>query len=153
MKYLCAAVAFILAVPAISAGEKTPAALAASLEAAVTAASRRDYSGAIRMIDAELTTPKSETEMAAQAKDLAELYAKLAALGELDAVERLSLVAAGESLFTLRVIEKREGGLILWTFVGYRFRGVWYCKGMDVNGGDDLIKLLRQDAGSADNKR
>lgn len=126
--------------------------LVSELEKAVVDASQGDIAAAVRRLNAEARTPKGPKEVGAQTDNFRNLYAKLAGLGEPDEVERLSLRYSGDSFFRLRVIDKRAEGVILWTFVGYKYKGSWACKGVSFNGGDDLMQIMRQELDAADAK-
>jgi len=126
--------------------------LAAALEHAVSLAASGDLAGCARAINAEAKSQKPIKEVSAQADNLKQVYLKLTGLGESDGVERLSMRFLGDSYFRLRVVDKRAEGAILWTFIGYRFHEQWFCKGMNMNGGDDLMAIMKQKLDAADAK-
>jgi hypothetical protein len=125
--------------------------LVTALEGAVSSAARGDAASCVRTIDAEASKPKNLKEVTAQVDQLKSLYQKVAPLGELDAVERLSLVYTGDSFFRVRFVEKRTEGVVLWTFIGYRLRSQWYCKEMQIRANGDLVELMKE-LDSADSK-
>lgn len=143
---------FSASVCSVRAASSTPEQLADALEKAVALASAGDPAACARAINAEAKSQKSLKEVSAQADGLKQAYQKFTALGESDGVERLSLRFMGDSYFRLRVADKRAEGAVLWTFIGYRYRGQWYCKGMNVNGGDDLMAIMKQELDAADAK-
>jgi hypothetical protein len=126
--------------------------LVSALEKAVSQASHGDIAGTVRAMNAEARTPKGPKEVAAQIENFKEAYQKIAGLGEADEVERLSLRYTGDSFFRLRIVDKRAEGAILWTFIGYKFKGLWSCKGVTFNGGEDLMQIMRQELDAADAK-
>jgi hypothetical protein len=133
----------------VYAGRESAEELAAALEAAVVRASVGDAAGAARMINAE-TRLKKLPALSAQAEQLKDAYRKLANLGESDGVERVSLKFLGESLFRLRAVDKRPEGLVLWTFIGYRLKGEWHCKGFSFKGSEDVSDFVAEAFDPAD---
>ena len=132
------------------AGHAQASELVSVFEAAVNTAAHGDLSRAMHQLNVEAQSPKSLNELNAQTDQIRQTYDKLAQLGELDRVERVSLVFTGESFFRLRLAEKRADGVILWTLVGYRFKGQWYSKGINITGSTDLLSLLHDNLDPAD---
>lgn len=150
MKRILLLIGFSLSIVNVRAGHERAADLVSVMEESVTTAARGELGAAFRQLNSEAHTPKSLKEVNAQAENFKTAYQKVAQLGELDTVERVSLVYTGESFFRLRLAEKHAEGVILWTLLGYRFKGMWYCKGINFNGSDDLLSLMRQELDPAD---
>jgi hypothetical protein len=152
MKYSLAFVALAAAVlfsEAASASD-TPDELAQILERAGEKASAGDFNEAIRITNSAAVSPKNPTEVMEQASKIQEIYRGLERLGQSDGIERVSMRFVGDSFFRLRVVEKRSDGVILWTFVGYKFRDQWFCKGIHLAGNSDLLELMREQLDAAD---
>jgi len=132
------------------AGQESAKDLVTVFEEAVGIAAHGDIGRAMQQLNTQARSPKSPKEVGAQTEAFRNAYAKISSLGELDQVERVSLVFTGESFFRLRVAEKRAEGVILWTLIGYRFKGTWYCKGVNFNGSDDLMQLMHDQLDAAD---
>jgi len=132
------------------AGQDSAKDLVARFAEAVNIAARGDIGRAVQQLNTQARSPKSPKELGAQIEAFRNVYGKVAQLGELDQVEQVSLVFTGESFFRLRLAEKRAEGVILWTFVGYRFKDQWYCKGIHFNGSDDLLQLMHDELDAAD---
>jgi hypothetical protein len=143
MKPIIFTVLMVLATTTLSAGHEQAVDLVAALESAVSTAAGGNIAAAVHSINAESSKPKDLKDINAQIGELKAAYQKLDGLGKLDGTERLSLVYTGESFFRLRVVEKREEGAVLWTFVGCKLRGTWYCKGMNFAANGDLLELMK----------
>ncbi|ATC63182.1 hypothetical protein CMV30_03985 [Nibricoccus aquaticus] len=150
MKILPAIIFWICTACASYAGHEKIEDLADSLEKAVVFASKGDFASAARAINAETRSPQSPKEVIERTDYLKHLYDQIAVLGEKDEVERLSLRLAGISFARLKVIDKRAEGAVIWTFIGYRYRGQWYCKNLSVAGSEDFLKLMREELDAAD---
>ena len=151
-KHIMFALLFASVVPVTFASHGRPEELVSALEQAVSKAARGDVAGAVRAINAEARSPKPLKEVVAQEDNFKAAFQKMAGLGESDGVELLSLRYTGDSFLRLRVVDKRAEGVVLWTFVGYKFKGEWSCKGMAFNGGEDLMQIMRQELDAADAK-
>lgn len=132
------------------AGRASAEDLANALQAAVERAAAGDVNEAMRAIHAETLVPKDPREVMTSAEELREAYRTIEGYGERDGVERISLRFTGESFFRLRVVEKRANGVVVWTFLAYRFKGEWYCKAMKYVGSDDFGKIMRESLDPAD---
>ena len=150
MRSILGVMVVVLCAPLCRAGQSDAERLAAALEQAVSRAAAGDLVEAVRIISAESRTQKDPRELMEQGTKLQAEYAKLDGLGERDGIERISLRFSGRSFFRLRVADKRSEGVIVWTFVGYRFRDDWDCKGTRFNGSDDLMKLMNSELDPAD---
>jgi len=151
-KHVLLALLLASTVPLAFANRDRPEELVTALEQAVSKAAHGDVAGAVRAINAEARSPKSLKEVAAQEDNFKAAFQKMAGLGESDGVELLSLRYTGDSFLRLRVVDKRAEGVVLWTFVGYKFKGEWSCKGMTFNGGEDLMQIMHQELDAADAK-
>lgn len=132
------------------AAAETPEDLAAVLEAAVEKARAGDYNEAVRITNAAAVQPADPRKAMDKAAKIQEIYASLERLGPSDEVERVSMRFVGESFLRLRVVDKREHGVVLWTFIGYRFKGRWFCEGIHISGNSDLMELMRKELDAAD---
>jgi hypothetical protein len=152
MKIVILAVLTLVLCCGARARQETSEQLAAVLEDSVRLAAQGDVAGAVRKMAAESSKPRDLKQINSQIDGFKQMYSKLSPLGELDSVERLSLVFAGESFFRLRVVEKRTDGVVLWTFIGYRLKAGWYYAGLNTSGTSDLLEGMRQYLDPADIK-
>ena len=139
-----------LLAPHVGTAADTPEDLIQIMEEAVARARAGDFNESVRITNAAATNPMAPQAAMDQATKIQEVYRSLERLGDVDGIERVSLRFVGESFFRLRVVDKREEGVVLWTFIGYRFKGRWYCEGLHISGNSDLMELMRKELDPAD---
>jgi len=126
--------------------------LADVLQVAVEKAQLGDCHEAMRIINSVLRSPMDPTKAMEHSSKMQEDFRKLDRLGETDGVERVSLRYVGDSFLRLRIVDKRAKGVVLWTFIGYRFKGEWHCVSRSYHANSDLAVLMRESLDPADAK-
>jgi hypothetical protein len=132
------------------AGKDTYQELCDALEASVTRSAKGDFRSAFSDLDALGQIPMGPKQVLANADSEKETFGKFYSLGALDEVERISLVFTGKSFFRFKLAEKREKGVVVWTFIGYKYRNQWYNKSMSITGNSDLSDLMSKAIDPAD---
>ena len=122
------------------------------LQDAVEKAQVGDYYESIRIINSVSRSPTDPTKALEQASKMQEDFRDVDQLGETDGVEQVSLRYVGDSFLRLRIVDKRAKGVILWTFIGYRFKGEWHCVSRGYHANSNLAKIMRESLDPADAK-
>ncbi|MBI3191456.1 MAG: hypothetical protein HYZ36_02240, partial [Pedosphaera parvula] len=119
---------------------------------AVEKAQGGDFHEAMRLINTVSRSPMDPTKAMEQASKMQEDFRKVDPLGETDGVEQVSLRYVGDSFLRIRIVDKRAKGVILWTFIGYRFKEEWHCVSRSYHANSDLAELMRETLDPADAK-
>jgi hypothetical protein len=141
MKYI---LLLFITLNAALASSDTQFALADALEGGARAIASGGINDGIDQIFAQCASRRLPKEMAEEKSKFRTTLEEARRLGTARRVTRVSLLSFGEGFCRLRILDRRGGGAILWTFICEKDDEKWVMTSARLNAGEEIGALVQE---------